>query len=338
MTARQAASADPADTVARLLTWMANDQYGFWSHVEDDIASALDEAGRAACAGHLERLLGAGTDSAFIRRQLDKLLRAVYIAQRDADAYTALAERSGLTAGDCLAMATILAAKDGPTAALTWVERGLRIESGYDLRAKQRELLTALGRRDEAIQREWSHFTQVPTIYSYQAVMELVPGTERASWHDKAMEAAVQSDASISVLLSLLIDTKEVAHLARVIARCADEHLSHAGHRTVEAAEALDVSYPEQAARLWRALGLGIVNRGKSKQYTAAVEYFGRAKRCFTAAGLPDYWDQVVDQVRRDHCRKAGFIREFEEVAAGLAPEPGPTFLEKARARWAPPD
>ncbi|MHB1596483.1 MAG: hypothetical protein ACYCO9_08770 [Streptosporangiaceae bacterium] len=123
---------------------------------------------------------------------------------------------------------------------------------------------------------EWSHFTRVPTIYSYQALMELVPGTERAS--------------------------------------------------------------PEQAARLWRALGLGIVNRGKSKQYTAAVEYFGRAKRCFTAAGLPDYWDQLVDQVRTDHCRKAGFIREFEEVAAGMAPEPGPTFLEKARARYAPPD
>lgn len=159
VTARQAASADPADIVARLLTWMANDQYGFWSHVEDDIASALDEAGRAACAGHLERLLGDGTHSAFIRRQLDKLLRAVYIAQRDADAYTALAERSGLTTGDCLALATTLAAKDDPTAALAWVERGLRIESSYDLRAKQRELLTALGRRDEAIQREWSHFT-----------------------------------------------------------------------------------------------------------------------------------------------------------------------------------
>ena len=51
-------------------------------------------------------------------------------------------------------------------------------------------------------------------------------------------------------------------------------HVSHAGHRAVEAAEALDASYPEQAARLWRALGPGIVDRGKSKQYTAAVGYF----------------------------------------------------------------
>jgi hypothetical protein len=274
---------------------MTKDQYGFWSHVEDDIALALDEAGRAACAGHLECLLGTGTEPAFTRRQLDKLLRAVYIAQRDENAYIALAERSGLTAKDCLAMAAILAGKDDPAAALTWTERGLAIDTSYDLRAKQRELLIALGRRDEAIRREWSHFIQVPAIYSYQALMELVSETERATWHDKAIEAAVQSDASLPELLPLLVDTKEVAHLARAIDQCADDHLGHAGHRTAEAAEALDVSYPEQAARLWRALGIGIVNRGKSKHYTTAVEYFSRAKRCFTAAGLPDCWDQLVD-------------------------------------------
>jgi hypothetical protein len=66
--------------------------------------------------------------------------------------------------------------------------------------------------------------------------------------------------------------------------------------------------------------------------------YFGRAKRCFTAAGLPGCQDQLVDQVRTNHYRKTGFIREFEKVAAGLTAEPEPTFLEKARARWAPPD
>ena len=67
------------------------------------------------------------------RRALLHPNHAVYIARRDADACTALAERSGLTAVDCLAMAAILAAKDDPTTALTWVERGLRIESssGY---------------------------------------------------------------------------------------------------------------------------------------------------------------------------------------------------------------
>jgi hypothetical protein len=41
-------------------------------------------------------------------------------------------------------------------------------------------------------------------------------------------------------------------------------------------------------------LGLDIVKAGKSKQYAAAVECFGRAKRCFAVAGLPDCWDQLV--------------------------------------------
>lgn len=57
--------------------------------------------------------------------------------------------------------------------------------------------------------------------------------------------------------------------------QCTDDHLSHAGHRTVEAMEAPDGSYQEQAARLWRELGLDIVNAGKSERHAAAVEYFG---------------------------------------------------------------
>ena len=81
-------------------------------------------------------------------------------------------------------------------------------------------------------------------------------------------------------------DTGETARLACVIGQRTDNHLSHAGHRAVEAAEALDASYPEQAARLWRALALGIVD-GKSKQYTAAVEELSaERKRCFAMAGL----------------------------------------------------
>ena len=67
------------------------------------------------------------------------------------------------------------------------------------------------------------------------------------------------------------------------------------------------------------------------------MECFGRAQRCFAVAGLPDCWDQLVDQVRANHYRKAGFIREFEKVVTGVTPEPEPSFPGKARARWAPP-
>ena len=189
-----------------------------------------------------------------------------------------------------------------------------------------------LDRHDEAIQNEWPHFTQVPAICSYQALMELVPETARATWYDRAIEAAVQPGASLSALLPLLAGTEETARLACVTGQCTDDHLSRTGYRTAQAAEALDESYPEQAARLWRALGLGIVNTGKSKQYSAAVEYFGRAKRCFAVAGLLDCWDQLAGQVRANHYRKAGFIREFEKVVTGVTPGPEPGFPGKARA------
>ncbi len=89
---------------------------------------------------------------------------------------------------------------------------------------------------------------------------------------------------------------------------------------------------------LWRTLGLDIVNAGKSKQYAAAVECFGRAKRCFAVAGLPDCWDQLVDQVRANHYRRASFIRELGKVVTRVTPEPEPSFLGKAHARWAPPE
>jgi hypothetical protein len=66
-------------------------------------------------------------------------------------------------------------------------------------------------------------------------------------------------------------------------------------------------------------------------------EYVGRAKRCLAVAGPSDCWDELVDQVRANHYRKVGFIREFEKVVTGVPPELEPSFLEKARARWALP-
>ena len=45
-----------------------------------------------------------------------------------------------------------------------------------------------------------------------------------------------------------------------------------------------------------------------------------------------------MDQVRANHCRKVGFIREFEKVVTEVTPEAEPSFLEKTRAHWAPPE
>jgi len=69
-----------------------------------------------------------------------------------------------------------------------------------------------------------------------------------------------------------------------------DDHLSHAGHRTVEAAEAPGELYREQATRLWRERGLDIVNAGKSNPY-AAVESFGRTAEVLRRGRAPGLLD-----------------------------------------------
>jgi len=114
---------------------------------------------------------------------------------------------------------------------------------------------------------------------------------------------------------------------------------SRGGHRGVEAAEALDESYPETSRPVVGApLGLGIVNSGKSKQYATAVEYLSRAKRCFTVAGLPGLLGPACGpRCARITTRKAGFIREFEKGSRRLDPRAGsrPSWRRPAPA-WDP--
>jgi uncharacterized protein DUF6880 len=169
--------------------------------------------------------------------------------------------------------------------------------------------------------------------------MKLVPVRDRASWHDKAIEAAAQPGrCPLPSLIPLLVKTKEIERLAELVDQCTDDQLEQTSHYTLEpAAETLDDAYPGPAARLWCAMALRIVDAGKSKYYRAALDNFERARRSFGAAGLHANWEEIVDRVRASHSRKTGFMRGFEEIVAGTEPEPAPTFLEKAKARWAPP-
>jgi len=356
VTARQAAAADAADTVTRLLAWMDNDQYGFCFGIEEELASALDDAGRAACVAQMKRLLdpeaqqnheNARRGPAYAQRRLEGMLRALYAAQRDADAYIALAEQSGLSARDCHAVATILAAREMTAEALGWAERGIEMDradsrgtsAAFDLRELRRDLLVKLGRDEEALQSTWADFGRNPSTYAYHDLMKVVPVKDRASWHEKAIEAAAQPGrCPLPSLIPLLVETREIKRLAELVDQCTADQLEQTSHYTLEpAAETLDEAYPGPAARLWCAMALRIVDAGKSKYYRAALDNFQRARRSFGAAGLQANWEEIVGRVRASHSRKTGFMRGFEEIVAGAEPEPAPAFLEKARARWAPP-
>jgi hypothetical protein len=97
--------------------------------------------------------------------------------------------------------------------ALSWLERGLALSEqisgssmeSNDLLRLKRELLTKLGRRDEAINAAWTEFARHPSEFSYEELMKYVPKAKKETWHKEAIEAAMGTD--LDLLLPLLLET-----------------------------------------------------------------------------------------------------------------------------------
>jgi hypothetical protein len=131
-------------------------------------------------------------------------LRAIYCAQHDIQAYIALAEQTGLKPEDCLAVARLFAPRK-PAGALAWVERGRALDrekpfrSGavYDLDKLHRELLTRLGRQNEALEAAWADFREHPSQFTYDDLMKFVPEAERREWHEKALQMRPRAQTCI---------------------------------------------------------------------------------------------------------------------------------------------
>ena len=334
--ARQAAGAAPEETAARLLGWMDDDPYGFCYGLETKVASVLDKAGLAALVAQVRERFTSSK-----QRRWAEVLRALHIGQKDIAAYVTLAQQTGLSTKDCHAVARMLIAKRKPEEALSWVERGIEIvakdprgsSSDYELQNLRRELLRKLGREQEALASAWAEFREHPSKYTYDDVMKFAPKQDRASWHAKAMEAAAGAD--LYSLIGLFVETKETGRLSELVKKSTDEELEAVSHYALEpAARRLEKAHPAEAARLWRAMGMRVVNAKKSKYYGAALGNFEQAKRCYVKAGLGADWDRVVREVREVHHRKTGFMPGFEDVVKGAGPSTEPPFLERAKARW----
>jgi hypothetical protein len=325
--ARQAAGAAADETATRLLGWMDDDPFGFCYRLERDVAKVLDEAGLAVLASQVRARLDkvstagprAGSDESLerdpARLRWAEVLRSLYRQQGDLEAYLGLAQETGLTAADCHAVAVMLAARGAPGQALSWVERGIGLDStaphssfsGYELAALKPGLLKELGRDREALEVVWARYRQQPSRYSYDDLMRLVPSPERAEWHERAIRAAMAAD--LYLLIGLLCETGEIERLAEVVRGSSDDALEAVSHYVLEpAATRLEETQPGVAARLWRAVGIRVVNAGKSRYYDAAIRSLARARRCYEQAGLTADWQQVVSLVRGRHHRKSGFM------------------------------
>jgi tetratricopeptide (TPR) repeat protein len=359
ITARQAAQASPQQTTMRLLAWMDNDQYGFCHRLEREIATVFDEAGLAAFIDQIRSRFEAvdqanpapeGSEQAARRRRAEtarwaEALRSLYAAQGDLDAYVDLADRTGLTSDDCLTAANLLVSRGDPAQALSWVERGLELDThrpypsfaAHGLAELKPRLLADLGHGEQALETAWAGYREHPDRYSYDQLMTFVPQTERPAWHDRAITAALDGDRYLPAVIELLLHTDETGRLGQLAACTSDSSWEGVGHHAAErAGTALEPDHPGEAARIWRAQGMRILTAGKSKYYGAALRYFEHAKRCYHQAGQPAQWQQVIDEVHAQHGRKTSFLPGFDDMVTGTDPAPQPSFLDRAKTRWPP--
>jgi Family of unknown function (DUF6880) len=350
--ARQAVKSSADETARLVLDRMENDPYAFTFSLEQDAVKVMNKDGLAA----FERAVRAPFDAKATRPASEheprhdsdgahprrgRILRAIYTQQRDVRAYVALCEQTHLSPQDCLAIATLLRKRHQPAEALSWVDRGLTIEkkhphgsmAGHDLAKLNRELLTQLGRRRDALLEAWAEFRNTPNTFSYEELMRFVPRAERTAWQAKAMDAAERTD--LGSLIDLWLKTRQIERLVARLRTATEAEIQDLTHyQTEPAAKRLEKLHPDVAAKVYRALGMRILNARKNKYYDAALSHFKNAKRCYERAGVHRKWVACIADVRRAHHRKGGFMADFDRLAAGHDASASPSFLERARNRW----
>jgi hypothetical protein len=338
--ARQIAQAKPDETAGLLLE---NDPYGFLNDISSEAVKVMDSHGLAAFERAVQSRFHKQGESEQKHNCWGQVLRDIYVQKNDITAYIALCEQTELSSPDCLALAEMLHKQRKISEALAWVERGLALEkkrsypsvAEHALARLRRELFCQLGRESEALDEVWREFQEWPSKHRYEELLRFVPKPEHASWYAKAMDAIEHAD--LDAAIELLLETNETERLVRRIQKASDSALEGLSHYTTEpAAKRLAQAHPDVAAKVFRAMGMRILDARKSKYYDAALSNFEEAKSCYEKAGMESHWGTLVAKIRHVHFRKRGFINGFEHLVAGRGPSKAPSFLARARSRWLP--
>lgn len=348
--ARQKAKCDPGETVHQILQWMENDDYGFCYNIEKELVKALNRQGLKIFASiiksRFEEALGNENpkkplrvyDSPYDVHKNAEILKCVYVEKKDISSYIDLSEKIGITPKDCENIAELHKMKNQYQEALVWIDKRLELEkksnwpndSACGLNAKKRELQAKLGQKDEAFNSAWSEFMKHPSVYSYEEFKKYISEGDSEHWHKKAIEIA--RNTSLSAIIELAVQTGEWDVLAQCIISAQDEELESLSHyRTEPAAIGLKKEHFPAAAKVYRALAMRIVNAGKSKYYSIAINHFKELKTLYKKIGCEKEWLSLVESIKKDHSRKYSFINKFEKLLAGEYPK---SFAEKARTRW----
>lgn len=250
------------------------------------------------------------------------LLQDVADARKDVERYIELCQDGTLTAQDCLEIARRLKGVGCLKDALTWLERGIKLDKGervldeIDLPDLRIELLVALGRIDQAQQAAWEEFCRWPRPEALDRLLSLTPKAKQPAVRQAAIDH-VLSKGELSEAIELCLRERELLRLAERIVRQPKE-VYRLGYGTlVPAAKALEPVRPEASIAVYRHLAFEILREKRSQAYHHALDYFRHLKRLYTKVGKPEVWRKVAARVKGAHRRKHSFIGPFEQLCTG---------------------
>jgi len=350
--ARQAAGRPAEETVSQILNWKKNDRYAFCFRIEKDVVKALDREGRRLFIGHFQGVVEkamaglAVTPPRAIFEYDNEVrlpaitLKEIYESLNDVRSYAGLCERMGFSPLDCERLAKMEMVAKHWGKALEWVEKGTALgptrnwhnEVGSSLEQLKPEILRKLGRKADALAAAWADFQESPNEFSYEDLMRYVRRNDKSIWRERALTAAGNSD--LGAFMSICVKAKDWERLAGGVLSAKPGELEALSHYCSEpAAKGLARNAPPAAAKLYRALGMRIVNAGKSKYYEAALGHFEKARDLYCGAGQAAEWEAVLDTMRLAHSRKRGFLSALEQRLSGESGRP-PSFARDAHALW----
>jgi len=351
--ARQKAKYDPEETVRNILRWMDNDDYGFCYEIERNVVKVLNKKSvrlfAAAIESRFEKAFSKVvpkksqrvSDYPWEVRKNVSILKVIYGELKNTDAYLTLCEKTGTSPKDCENVAIIFKMKRKYQEALRWVEQGLKLEkkgnwgnqSSFGLTGLKQDLLNKLGRREDALDLAWTEFKKHPSNFSYEKLMKFVDKKDVKLWHQKALAKA--QNESLSGFIDICVKTKEWDKLAEHVSSIDTDLLEELSHYTTErAAKGLAKKHNLAAAKIFSALGMRILKKGKTKYYQYALEHFRKAQKLYEKSGRDQLWMDLVERVRRDHSRKYSFIPDFEKIVDRRPLKKPESFETRALKRW----
>ena len=181
-----------------------------------------------------------------------------------------------------------------------------------EIESTRRDILRAMGRRDEVVLSLRQQFERDPSEEALHAWQAELPDGEQTKARDMALEYLEKHHKKREFALSQMVEFCEIDRAAGMVRAAPDPALWNGDYWNIlpSCAKALSSNYPREATIIYRSLIQSILHHKRSKAYGHGVRYLilcGKlAGKIASWTGLQDH-TSFVESLREGHPKKRSF-------------------------------